>query len=77
MYTILFLARHFPFWALPVALLCFEMGYYYYRKRERFLFVSCFFLAASLFLTSVFWVVFEGYWRAGPWIKGLIDPFVS
>ncbi|MEW6058039.1 MAG: hypothetical protein AB1540_15640 [Bdellovibrionota bacterium] len=77
LYFLLFLIRYFPFWAIPVALVIFEIGVYYYNRRQRFAFVLFFGAAATLTLTSIAWLVFEGYWRAGPIVKKFFDSFTT
>lgn len=73
LYTFLFIVRFFPFWAVPLALVLFEMGVYFYNRRERLFFMMFFTLSALSVVLSILWLVFEGYWRAGPFIKELIQ----
>lgn len=73
MYSILFLVRFYPFWAVPFALVFFEMGVYHFNRRVRLGFVPCFALAFLLVVTSIIWLVFEGYWRAGPFFKAVLE----
>ena len=73
LYTVLFFARFFPFWAVPLALVIFELGMYHFNRRVRSLFLACFSASFFLVVASILWVVFEGYWRAGPIIKNFWD----
>jgi hypothetical protein len=75
LYSFLFLVRYYPFWAIPVALLFFEMGTYHYHRRERILFVFLYGGSTFLVVTAILWVVFEGYWRAPPILKRLIENY--
>ena len=72
-YPILFLVRFFPFWAIPFALVMFEMGVYHYNRRERLPGVIAFAFAGLLAVVSITWVVFEGYGKAGPVVKHFLD----
>ena len=73
LYPLLFLVRYYPFWAIPVALVFFELGVYHFNRRARVSFSGAFGIAALLTITSIIWVVLEGYWRAGPFVKRLWD----
>ena len=73
MYLILFLARFYPFWAVPMALLFFEMGMQQFNRRKRLSVVINFVIAGLLVITSIVWIIFEGYWRAGPFILKMIE----
>ena len=72
-YSVLFMVRYFPFWAVPLALIFFELGVYHYNRRERSGTLTFFGAAAFLVIVTILWIVFEGYWRAGPWIKQFIE----
>jgi hypothetical protein len=72
LYTILFLVRFYPFWAIPAALVFFELGVYHYNRRERIQFTLSFGIAGFLVISCIAWVIFEGYWRAGPFIKRIL-----
>lgn len=73
MYTILFLVRFLPFWAVPAALVCFEIGMYHFNRRQRLGYVPFFGTAFFLVISCIIWLVFEGYWRAGPWVKAFLE----
>lgn len=75
MYTILFLVRYLPFWGVPCALALFEVGVYFYNRRERLGFGTAFFISGLLIILSILWIVFEGYWRAGPIVKRFLESF--
>ena len=75
-YPILFLVRFFPFWAIPLALVMFEIGVYHYNRRQRLPVVISFSFAGLLAVASILWVVFEGYWKAGPVAKHFFDLLV-
>jgi hypothetical protein len=72
LYQFLYLVRFYPFWAVPLALVFFEMGTYYYNRRERIGFLFFYGITAMFIITSILWLVFEGYWRAGPFVKSLL-----
>lgn len=73
LYTLLFLARFLPFWAVPVALVFFELGIYHYGRRRRSLFLACFGVSGVLLISSILWIVYDGYWRAGMFLKRFIE----
>ena len=73
LYSLLFLVRFFPFWAVPLALVFFELGIYHFNRRERSMFVTFFASSGFFVILSILWIVFEGYWRAGPFVKRLFD----
>lgn len=75
LYTTLFLVRYFPFWATPIALVLFEVGVYHFNRRERGSCVVYFVLSGALAVSSILWIVFEGYWRAGPFVKKFLESF--
>ena len=77
LYTFLFFVRYWPFWAIPVSLVFFEIGTYYYNRRDRIPFMSAYSLTAFLVITSILWIGFEGYWRAGPFVKKVHDAFTK
>lgn len=73
MYTLFFLARFFPFWGIPAAFLFFEVGMHFYHRRLRNGWVVGFGMSFLLVVLAVLWVVFEGYWKAGPFLKETIE----
>lgn len=75
LYPLLFLIRYFPFWAIPFALVCFELGVYHYNRRERASTIAFFGAAGVFAIGSILWLIFEGYWRAGPFVKRFFDDF--
>jgi hypothetical protein len=75
LYVMLFLVRYFPFWAIPVALVAFELGIYHFNRRERTMYNICFITSLVLTGLSIAWIVFEGYWTAAPFVKRTVDLF--
>lgn len=73
MYTISFLVRFFPFWGLPVALVFFEMGMFFYFRRERYGVLACFGMTGFFIVLSIAWLVLGGYWRGGMWVKDFFE----
>lgn len=73
MYFFLFLVRLLPFWAVPTAVVFFELGIYHYNRRERFAYSAFFAIAGFLTVASIIWLVFEGYWRAGPFFYRIFE----
>lgn len=73
LYPMLFLVRYFPFWAVPFALVLFELGVYHYNRRERIPTAFFFGMTAMLVIISILWLIFEGYWRAGPMLKRFVE----
>jgi hypothetical protein len=75
LYTFLFLVRYYPFWAIPASLVFFELGTYHYHRRERILFGLLYGVSTFFVISSILWVVFEGYWRAPPFLKRFIENY--
>lgn len=73
LYSALFLIRFFPFWAVPLALVFFEVGVYHYNRRVRHYFVPFFLAAFIMVVLAIIWIAFEGYWRAGPFLKPYLE----
>jgi hypothetical protein len=73
LYPFLLMVRYLPFWAVPLAIVLFEIGLYYYNRRERIPVLACFGCVGILLLSSIFWLVFEGYWRAGPFLRKYLE----
>ena len=69
------LARFFPFWALPVSFIFYEVGMFYYHKRERSGVGFGLGGAFLLLVLSITWIVMEGYWTAGPFIRETLQHF--
>ena len=74
LWFIIFLARFFPFWAIPLALVAFEVANFQYNRRNRYGVLAFGGLTAMMVLLSLFWLIFEGYWRAGPFVKSILMP---
>lgn len=56
-----FLARHTPFWAIPVLILAAEFGYMFWLRKKKKRALLCFTLAMlALFSASFYW------WAGGP-----------
>jgi len=51
----------------------FELGVYHYNRRNRIGLFGSFGLFAVLVVASIFWLVFEGYWRGGPAAKRFLE----
>lgn len=73
LYFLLFLIRYLPFWAVPGALLLFDLGVYYYNQRERLFTVVSFSCSALFLVLTGLWVYFDGYWRVGMALKKLLQ----
>jgi hypothetical protein len=61
MHEIYFLARHTPFWAIPIAILSVEFGYLFWlrkKKRAAFIYFMLFIICMS---SSGFY-----FWAGGP-----------
>ena len=69
LYTLLFLVRYLPFWAIPASLVAFELCLYYYSQRRRWKTILCFGISLTNLGFTIFWFFFEGYWKAGPAIR--------
>ena len=73
MYTLFFFARFYPFWGLPVAFVFFEVGMFFYHRRQRRWYAYSFAMSFVLVILAILWIIFEGYWRAGPFLKETIE----
>jgi hypothetical protein len=73
MYTIYFLARFYPFWGLPIAFVFFEVGMFFYHRRQRRWYLYSFGSSFFLVILAILWIIFEGFWRAGPFLKGILE----
>ncbi len=73
LYALLFLVRLYPFWAIPLALVFFELGMYHYNRRERILTLISFGSVSFFVITSGWWIFAEGYWTAGPFVKKFFE----
>ncbi len=68
MHTIYTLARLFPYWALPVAFLVAELGWYFRRKRsasQHF----CWLTTVTLVVTAISWIAFRGDLHSDRWVR--------
>lgn len=66
------LVRYYPFWAIPVAIIFFEIGMYHYNRRALIPAAGGFGLTVLLVISTIFWLAFEGYWRAWPFLRNYI-----
>lgn len=64
-------ARFFPYWALPVTLILFELGRFFRRRQMGMQFV-CFGTAGLLILLTLLWFVFRGDLHSDAWIRALV-----
>jgi hypothetical protein len=61
MSEIFFLARHTPFWAVPILVLGLEFGYLFWLKKKKLSAFFCFLLATIGTLSVAFY-----WWAGGP-----------
>ena len=61
MQEIYFLARHIPFWAIPLIILGGEFGYMFWLKKKKKSATMCFIIAFIGFSATTFYV-----WAGGP-----------
>jgi hypothetical protein len=70
------IVRFFPFWALPLCLVLFDLGVFYRRKHspaQRFFW----FMVVLLVLLSLLWFVFRGDLNSEKWVKGWLKAVES
>jgi hypothetical protein len=61
MQEIYFLARHIPFWAVPLIILGGEFAYFFWLKRKKSTVVFCLMIALIGLISTSFYV-----WAGGP-----------
>ena len=68
MHQIYFLARIYPFWAVPLLMVCWHLGKHFRRRRSR---LQYSFLALILILgvSVISWFVFRGDMYSDSWIR--------
>jgi hypothetical protein len=68
MHTFFALARFFPYWAFPLALLSGEVAWYYYRKKssQQYLFWG---VSAVLLVLMLLWIAFRGDLNSDEWVR--------
>ena len=70
MYLFYTMMRLFPFWAVPLALVCGEIGMFYYRKQSwiRYYIWS---VGGFLVLATLLWLIFRGDLYSDQWMNYL------
>jgi hypothetical protein len=72
MHSIFTLARFYPFWALPLALVLAELGRHFRRKNSP-LYGPFWAIAGFLVVGTVAWIFFRGDVNSDQWIKTVSD----
>jgi hypothetical protein len=72
MHFIFLLARIYPYWALPLAVLFYQLAIYFRRKNSGLQWV---FFGAIAFcaVTTGLWIVFRGDLRSDIWVRSLFS----
>ncbi len=74
MFLIYLLARLYPYWAVPIAVVFVEMGMYYRRKKNKNMQAAAWFISAYLVFSSLIWVLFRGDQNSDIWIRRFFSP---
>lgn len=70
MTLIFLLARTFPYWAIPAALIFGQVGVYFWRRRKP-LYLLFFSGAAGFVIGSISWIAAGGYVHSDQWVRDL------
>lgn len=68
MHTIYAIARFYPFWAIPLAVIIFQIGVHF-RRRARPAQWTCFAMVGVLILTGIAWLVYRGDMNSDRWVR--------
>ncbi|MGZ3689001.1 MAG: hypothetical protein ACXVBW_11910, partial [Bdellovibrionota bacterium] len=68
MHTIFMMARFYPYWALPLAVLVGDIGLYFRRKKNDIQW-ALWSLAGFLVLGIIVWVAFRGDLNSDQWVR--------
>jgi hypothetical protein len=74
MHHVFFLARIYPYWAIPLAAVFGQVGLYNRRRNFRMQY-SFWSMAAILVLTSIAWIGFRGDYNADQWVRFVQNAF--
>ena len=70
--SLFFLAlRLYPFWAIPLALVMGELGWYFRRKGKKQQWF-CWSMVGFLGLTTLLWLIFRGDLYADRWSRAIL-----
>lgn len=64
------LARYFPFWAIPIALILGEVGLFFRRRASVFQF-PFFGMAGLIMLLTLIWFIGRGDLHSDKWVRGM------
>ena len=67
------IARFYPYWAVPVALVIGEMAVFF-RRRESGLQWPLFGLGGLILFIAILWFVFRGDIHSDDWLKAILYP---
>ena len=71
MHTIFFIARLYPYIAIPLVLICIELSIFFRRQRNSAQYF--FWIMSAFFLGSAFlWVGFRGDLNSDQWVRSLL-----
>lgn len=68
MHQIFLLARVYPYWAIPLALVLGQLGIFFRRRKSRFQY-TFWMLIAILMISSLAWLVMRGDRNADEWVR--------
>ncbi len=67
------IARFFPFWAVPLALIFLELAYYFKRKKGRYFMALCLGAAGVLLGLSIAWGIARGDLHSDRWVRFFLN----
>jgi len=75
MHVIYALMRFYPFWALPVGLVLFELAFFFRRKNQKKQFF-CFLTTLLLCVSALFWIILRGDLNSDAWVRSFFSIFL-
>lgn len=71
MHSFITLARIYPYWAIPVAIIFAEIAYFYKRRKSPHQFI--FWMASATFILGlVLWLIYRGDINSDVWVQSWI-----
>jgi hypothetical protein len=71
MTAVYFLLNYYPFWALPMVVICGELAYYYFNRHARGKFALMILVCLFFTGTSIAWFLYDGMNKGGLFLKEL------
>jgi drug/metabolite transporter (DMT)-like permease len=71
MHFVYLAVRIFPYWALPLAVVIFQLGTFYHRRRNKLRW-ACGAAIGFLGLMTLLWFIFGGYMHSDQWVRTVL-----